>query len=517
MGALDALDRYFKVTARGSTFGTEIRAGVATFLTVSYILLVNPSILSAGGLPTDEVVSATAISSAIASFIIGALGNLPMPITPGMGLNAFFVYSQVKEAQMPIEAALAACAVASVVVALLALVQALTVILKLVPDSIKLAVIVGMGMLLSFIGLQSSGIVVANSETLCGLGDITTVEAILSILGLGVIAALQHHNVKGSILVGIVAISVAYFAIKSEWPSRVFALPTLRIWELDFSDILAGDSGQLSATLSYMLVMIFDIGGAMFGLGNLAGIMEGGNVPGATWAFIAAATGSLVSAFMGSTPMIIAAESAVGIKEGGKTGLTAITTAGCFLVALFFAPLLQAVPSPATAPVLVLVGVMMMGESGHINWSAMTTAVPAFLTIVMQPFTFSISHGIYAGILFYLLLFILTGEFIPAIKALLGGGSGGDDAGPDEDLEEPLMPGSRSATAAPRVRHSEDSFLRVVGRKASLFATSPSTFESYQHQVLLGSPPRVTAPHTGQTSAQGISHPIDALDSPVAH
>lgn len=484
MGIQESLDKYFKITERGSTIGTEIRAGTATFLTVSYILLVNPSILSAGGLPLDAVVSATAISSAIASFIIGIFGNLPMPIGPGMGLNAFFVYSQVKEAKMSIEAALAACAVASVLVGLLALVQALTLILKLVPDSIKLAVIVGMGMLLSFIGLQSSGIVVANSETLCSLGDITTIEAILAVLGLGVIAALQHHNVKGSILVGIVAISVAYFAAKSSWPTQIFALPVFKLWDLDYSGFLAGDAGQMSAALSYMLVMIFDIGGAMFGLGNLAGILQEGVVPGATWAFVAAGVGSLVSAYMGSTPMIIAAEGAVGIKEGGRTGLTAITTACCFLIALFFAPLLQAVPSTATAPVLVLVGVMMMGESKHINWGMMTTAVPAFLTIVMQPFTFSISHGIYAGILFYILLFFLTGDFITAAKQLISR----DDRG-ENDMEEPLLlPSEENGREAPQTRHSEDSFLQVVGRKASSFATSPPTFEYNTHQVLLGSP-----------------------------
>ncbi|KAF6263362.1 hypothetical protein COO60DRAFT_1621686 [Scenedesmus sp. NREL 46B-D3] len=401
MGLSMEVDRFFKVTERGSTIGTEIKAGIATFLTMSYILLVNPQILGAAGLPVKAVVTATALSSTLASLLCGLTANLPVGMSPGMGLNAYLVFSQV----------------------------------------------VGMGLLLTFIGLQSSKIVVPDKETMVTMGDLLGLEPVLAIGGLAVIASLHFRNVKGSIIIGIMVTALAYFTLKDTWPTEFLALPHLQTFELDFSDLFATPkTAAWSAVLAYALVMIFDIGGAMFGLGNLAGLVKDGQVPGAVVTYLSAAASTALGALTGTTPLIIAAESAVGIKEGGRTGLVAVTVSGCFLCSMFLAPLLQAIPQVATAPVLVLVGAMMMGESTHIDWSSMMTAVPAFLTIVIQPFTFSIANGIYAGLVMSILLYVLTGSFLETL-GFGGFGASKREAGAQEDLEAyvPVLDGHEYA------------------------------------------------------------------------
>eukprot|EP00877_Chromochloris_zofingiensis_P009284 jgi/Chrzof1/4609/Cz14g19310.t1 len=431
----EATDKFFKISERGSSIATEIRAGVITFLTMSYILLVNPQILAVAGLPIEYVVTATALCSSISSFMVGLLANLPVGMSPGMGLNAYFVYSQILGLGVSLNAGLAGCFMAACIVAVLAVVRALNVVLAVVPDSIKLATVVGMGLLLSFIGLQTAKIVVADPETMVKMGDITALEPMLAILGLAVIASLHYRNVKGAIIIGVLLTALGFFTFHGQWPHQFVAVPQLKVWQLDFTTLVKSPTvTAYSAVLAYALVMIFDIGGAMFGLGNLAGLVQNGTVPGAVWAYLSGAVGTALGAWTGTTPVIIAAESAVGIKEGGRTGLVAVTVSGCFLLSVFLAPALRAIPQVATAPVLVLVGAMMMGEAIHIDWSSMPSAVPAFLTMVIQPFTFSIANGIYAGLVMSLLLFLMTGEFITYFKNLLCGKEDENDF-----LEEPLL------------------------------------------------------------------------------
>ena len=297
--------------------------------------------------------------------------------------------------------------------------------------------VVGMGLLLTFIGLQTAKIVVPDAETMVTLGDLTALEPVLAILGLAIISALHYRNVKGSIILGIFAVALSFFAIKNTWPRKFLSLPHLKVFPMDFTQLFGkgATTNAWGAVLAYVLVMTFDIGGALFGLGNLAGLVKDGHVPGATIAYVAAAFGTAIGALTGTTPLIIAAESAVGIKEGGRTGLVAITISMCFCLSMFLAPFLQAIPAVATAPVLVLVGAMMMGESVHIDWSTMVTAVPAFLTIVIQPFTFSIANGIYAGLVMSLLLFFLTGNFIDYFKELFTKGP----AGLEDDAAAPFL------------------------------------------------------------------------------
>lgn len=462
----NAVDRWFKISERGTSVSIEIRAGVVTFLTMSYILLVNPLILSQAGLPLEKVVASTALTGAVASFLVGVFANQPFGIAPGMGLNAYLVFSQVIGMQTPVEAALACCFTAACLVGILALIRALTLILHAVPNSIKLATVVGMGLLLSFIGLQQAKVVVANKDTMVGLGDLTTSEAMLATVGLAMIAGLHFRNVKGSILIGIMAVSLGYWIITpGSWPKKFFALPSLQWFKLDFSGLMAFNGSMWGAVLAYMLVMIFDIGGAMFGLGKLANLVVDNHVPGAIATYLAASAGTAVGALTGTTPLIIAAESAVGIKEGGRTGLVGVTIAGCFCISLVVAPFLQSIPEVANAPVLVLVGTMMMGESCHIDWSIMTTAVPAFLTIVIQPFTFSIANGIYAGLIMSVLLFFITGNFITAIKELI--------MGPEEldEAQEPLLEDGDASVHGGRpagsVRSTASSGLQNLQRRMS--------------------------------------------------
>jgi xanthine/uracil/vitamin C permease (AzgA family) len=541
------INSYFKITQRGSTISTEVKAGICTFMTMSYILLVNGQILGAGGLPVKSVVAATALTSCLASFLAGVLANVPFGVSPGMGLNAFLVFSQVLGLGATPQSALAGCMLAALIVGALASCRALNLVLSLVPDSIKLATVVGMGLLLSFIGLQTAKVVVPDAETMVTLGDLSgSLEPLLAAGGLALIAALHYRNVRGSIIVGILATALAYFAAVGGWPTQIVALPHLQRVELDYStlfgssgsaggggvraaaaaaaalggsprrllsmlsEVTASSSPSLtlassasrataervklsskaplsveadadalslplgrrrhhhnapapqppqpepkppkkpktstatqatawSAVCAYGLVMVFDIGGAMFGLGSLAGLVRqrpdgrGGELPGATWVFLAACLGTALGAATGTTPLIIAAESAVGIKEGGRTGLVAVVVSLCFAASCFLAPLLQAIPQVATSPVLVLVGAMMMGESVHIDWGTMPTAVPAFLTIVVQPFTFSIANGIYAGVLMSAALFLLTGMAWREVRRVVFG-RGGSEAGEEQGV-----------------------------------------------------------------------------------
>ncbi|GAX72901.1 hypothetical protein CEUSTIGMA_g356.t1 [Chlamydomonas eustigma] len=438
------LDSYFLISKRGSSIGVEMRAGFSSFLTVAYILVVNPQILSGAGLPINSVTTSTALSSAIATFLTGVFANLPMVISPGMGLNAFLVFSQVLGLGVSLPQAFACCIVASVVVAVLAVLKALNIILALVPNTIKLATVVGMGLLLSLIGLQSAGVVVANEDTMVGLGDLATLNVALAVGGLALIASLHYNKVRGSILIGMTVTALSYFTILNKWPAKVFALPEIQFFPHDFSQIQAMNPSAISAIIAYTLVMVFDIGGAMFGLGKLAGIVSGNSVPGSIPLFLSAAAGTAFGALTGTTPLIIAAESAVGIKEGGRTGLVAVTASLCFLISLFLAPVIQALPPVTTAPVLVLVGAMMMGEAGHIDWTVMTSAVPAFLTMVIQPFTFSIANGIYAGLAFSVILFFFTGDFLVYFRNLskpFPGEEMEEEHGDDDAHHEPLLSG----------------------------------------------------------------------------
>lgn len=411
-----SLDSYFQLTARGTTVTTEFRAGTASFLTLSYLLLVNPQIMQQAGVPHDDAVFATAASAAVSCFIIGLGGNLPFGAAPGLGLSAYLTYGLVQAELCSLPKALSVCWWSGILVYVIALSGGTQLLMRIVPEAIKLAIVVGMGLLIAMIGLVSVDIVQGNEKTLVQLGNVTgDADMQLCLAGILVVGSLLYHDIKGAILIGIAALTVVAWTIHQAWPSQIFAMPALHADNGYWEPLALFDLSQASVFLpalgAFVLICIFDISGVIFGLATLGGIIQNnGEIPGSLWAFLASGTGTLIAAWTGSTPIIVCVETAAGVKEGGRTGLTAVFIGLYFTASLFFAPLFAAVPELATAPVLVLVGVMMMGESGKIEWDDMSDALPAFLTIILMPLTYSITNGMIFGLLAAFGFYLTTGK-----------------------------------------------------------------------------------------------------------
>lgn len=404
----------FGLERAGSTVATEIRAGATTFLTLSYILFVNPQILSLAGLPRADVVVATAIASAAATLIMGLWANLPFALAPGMGLNAYFTFGVVGAMGVEWQIALAAVFIEGILFLILAVTGARGAIVRAIPTQIKVATMAGIGLFLSMIGLQSAGLVVDHPDTLVGLGDLGAAPTLLALAGLLTMAALVARRVRGGILYGILLVAVvAWFSGISPPPEALLTLPSLpreTLFALDFQGLLTGK--MLSVILAFLFVDFFDTAGTLIGVGRLAGFVDDrGQLARANRAFTADAVGTCVGALLGTSTVTSYVESATGVEEGGRTGLTAVAVAVLFLLSLFFTPLLVAVPTIATAPALVLVGALMMRGSKDLDWTAADQAVPALLTIAGMPFTYSIANGITLGLVSWVLIRILSGRF----------------------------------------------------------------------------------------------------------
>lgn len=409
------LDNFFGLRERGTTVGTEVRAGTASFLTLSYLLLVNPQILAQADIP--NALLATAVSSAIACWIVGIFGNLPVGMAPGLGLSAYLTYGLVGnggENALSAKEALGISWWSGIVVLIICLSGATNVLIHLVPSSIKHGIVVGMGLLIAMIGMVSVKMIVSNPKTLVELGDIGDLDLQLCCVGILLLTSLLHHNVQGAILIGILAMTMISWWIHNDWPSQLVKLPVLDefYWSPDIAWNWSVGNITFPAIGAFALICIFDISGVLFGLTTLAGLRrDGEDIPGAFYAFIASGVGTLIAAVLGSTPIIVCVECAAGIREGGKTGLTAVVMGFYFLLSIFLAPLFQSVPVIATAPVLVLVGVMMMGESAKVSWDRMTDALPAFLTMLLMPLTYSITNGMLFGLISAAGLYFSTGRF----------------------------------------------------------------------------------------------------------
>ncbi len=408
------LDHRFGLEAQGTTVATEVRAGVVTFLTMAYILFVNPQILSQAGLPEADVAVATALASAVATLVMGLAANYPFALAPGMGLNAYFTFGVVGAMGVPWPVALAAVMVEGVLFLVLAATGVRTALLRAIPTSIKVATMAGIGLFLAIIGFQNAGLVVDHPATLVTLGDVSSPVVLLSLAGLMVMAVLLVAEVAGAILIGILGVTVVCWTTGiSEAPERLFTLPSLpeeTFLALDFSGLLTGK--LLLVVLAFLFVDIFDTAGTLIGVGRLAGFVdENGELPRANRAFAADAAGTIAGAALGTSTVTSYVESATGVEEGGRTGLTAVTVAVLFLLSLFLTPLLIAVPAAATAPALILVGALMMRGARDLDWSKIDEAVPAFLTLAAMPFTYSIANGISLGIVSYVLIRVLRGRF----------------------------------------------------------------------------------------------------------
>jgi len=438
----DFLDNFFKITERGSTISTEIRAGTASFFTLSYLLLVNPQIMGKAGVAQSDAVIGTALSSAISCFMVGFFANLPFGMAPGLGLSAYLSFSLVQANLATLEDSLTAVFTTGILLFIVALTGFTTLLMRIVPECVKYGIVMGMGLLIAMIGMVFVDLIVANDDTLVGLGDITEdIQLQLTIFGVILVGTLVYHDIKGGILIGIAVVALLLWTITSSFPTQIADLPVFRNEHFIQLELMFDPSKAAvlwTAVGCFLLICVFDISGVMFGLSTMGGLIEEdtGHIPGNLWVFFASAVGTCVAAIFGSTPIICCIETASGIKEGGRTGLTACVIGCYFLLSLFLSPLFAAIPNAATAPVLILVGTMMMGESSKIEWHDMSKALPAFLTAILMPLTYSITTGMIFGLGTAAAFYVTTGQCFNDIKSAVGN-TYLSPSGPNSDIEEP--------------------------------------------------------------------------------
>lgn len=419
------MEKLFKLKDHNTTVKTEVIAGVTTFMTMAYILAVNPGILSAAGMPAAGVFTATALASAIATVLMAILANLPIALAPGMGLNAFFAFSVVLGMGYSWQLALTAVFCEGLVFILMSLFNIREAIVASIPANLKKAVSVGIGLFIAFIGLQNAGIVVNNDATLVSLGTVIKGPALVAIIGLLITGFLLAKKVKGALLIGIIAtalvgIPFGVTKIPQGW-SPVSAPAAPLLFQFQFDKIFTLDFFVVFFT--FLFVDIFDTIGTLVGVTTQAGLLDkNGQIPRVKQALLADAVGTVAGAALGTSTVTSYIESASGVAEGGRTGLTALTTGGLFLVALFFAPLFLLIPSAATAPALIIVGLFMLTPVKDIDLSDFTESIPAFLTMIMMPLSYSIAEGLVFGILSYVVLKAFTGKMkeIPLVTWIVG-------------------------------------------------------------------------------------------------
>ncbi len=408
------MEQLFKLKQHGTTVRTEVMAGITTFMTMAYILAVNPGILSATGMPAGGVFTATALASMIATLLMAFMANLPIALAPGMGLNAFFAFTVVLTMGYSWQLALTAVFVEGIIFILMSFFNIREAIVKSIPQNIKNAVSVGIGLFIAFIGLQNAGIIANNDATLVSLGDITHGAPLVAIIGLVLSGVLLAFKVKGALLIGIVATTIigipfGVTSIPKGW-SPVSAPAAPIFMAFDFSQIFTLDFFVVLFT--FLFVDIFDTIGTLVGVTTQAGIIgKNGEIPKVKQALLADAIGTVAGAALGTSTVTSYVESASGVAEGGRTGLTSLTTGLLFGLALFLSPLFLLVPSAATAPALILVGLFMLSPVKDIDLGDFTEAIPAFLTIIMMPLAYSIAEGLVFGILSYIFLKAITGKF----------------------------------------------------------------------------------------------------------
>lgn len=431
------MENFFKLKERGTDVKTEVMAGITTFMTMAYILAVNPIILGASGMDTGAIFTATALASAFATFCMALLANMPFVLSAGMGLNAYFAYTVVIGMGYTWQQALAAIFVEGVIFIFLSLVNIREAIFNAIPPSLKIAVSVGIGLFISFIGLQNAHIVVAGPTLVTlysfkhsvegGMFQSEGITVLLALIGLLITAFLLIKNVKGSVLFGIVATwglgmicqasglyvpnpEKGFFSL---FPNGIVSMPASlspTLLQVDFSSVLSFEF--FTVLMAFLFVDLFDTIGTVIGCASKANLLdENGRLPKVKQVLLTDAIGTTAGSLMGTSTITTFVESSAGIAEGGKTGLTAITAGILFFLALFFSPVFLAIPAFATAPALIIVGFLMMQQVSKIHWTSETlTAVPAYITIFSMAFMYSISEGICFGVISYTILHVFAGK-----------------------------------------------------------------------------------------------------------
>ncbi|MBP1970143.1 AGZA family xanthine/uracil permease-like MFS transporter [Virgibacillus natechei] len=405
------MNKFFKLKQNNTNIRTEFVAGVTTFLTMAYIVIVNPAILTSAGVPFDQVFMATVIAAVVGSLYMGFFANYPIAIAPGMGLNAYFA-SVVATQGLSYQVVFGAVFIAGILFILLSLTRLRETLIAAIPASLKYGITSGIGLFIAFVGLRNAGLVIPDEANLVGLGDLSDPMILLTISGLFITLILFVLKIKGALFLGMLATGViAFFTGQLEITENVISAPPMPVFfDLDIGGVFT--NGLYTVVFAFLLVTIFDTTGTMIGVAEQAGFMKNGKFPRAKQALLADATATTVGSAFGTSPSTAYIESSSGVAAGGRTGLTSIIVAGFFALSVFFTPIVQVIANiPAiTSPVLIIVGCFMMEGLSKVDWKSFDEAFPAFIVILTMPFTSSIATGIAIGFITYPLLKLVGGK-----------------------------------------------------------------------------------------------------------
>ncbi len=415
------LERYFELAKHGTSVRQEVLAGATTFLTMAYIIVVNPAILSDTGMDFGAVFVATCLAAAFGTLIMGIGANYPFALAPGMGLNAYFAYAVVGGLGISWQVALGAVFISGVLFLIISVLPLREWIVNAIPTSLKLAISAGIGFFLAIIALQNAGVVVAHPATMVTLGNLTTPDTVLAGVGFVLMIALDYRRVPGAVLIGILSIAVVGILLGISEFQGVASMPPSMLPTLLQMDIAGAlQVGLITIIFAFLFVDLFDSSGTLVGLGHRAGFLDKqGRMPRLKNALLADSSATVAGSMLGTSTTTTYIESASGIKAGGRTGLTAVTVAGLFLLALFLSPLAQSIPAYATAPALLFVACLMARGLAEVDWEDPTEYAPAVVTAIGMPLTYSIADGIGLGFITYALTKILSGKLQQASPAVL--------------------------------------------------------------------------------------------------
>jgi adenine/guanine/hypoxanthine permease len=406
------LERYFRLKENQTTVRAEFLGGLTTFITMAYIIVVNPQILAKTGMPVDGVVFATCIASAAATLVMGLYANYPIALAPGMSLNAYFTYSVCLAMHVPWQTALGVIFFSGVFFLILTVSRVREQIVNGIPDCLKHSTAAGIGMFIAFVGLRNANLVVANPATFVSLGSFGNREAQLACAGLAIMLILMTRKITGAILIGVIATTLlGIFRGMATWPDHIFSLPHPSATWLKLDLHGAMRLGLLEIIFVFLFVDLFDNVGTLLGVCEQGGFVKNGKIPRVGRALISDAIGTILGALTGTSTVTSYIESAAGVAAGARTGLSNVVVAGLFLIAAFFAPLAAAIPGYATAPALIVVGALMTESIGRVAWADFTEAIPAFVTVLATPLTFSIATGLSLGLICYTLVKVAAGRF----------------------------------------------------------------------------------------------------------
>jgi AGZA family xanthine/uracil permease-like MFS transporter len=406
------IDRYFQLVENQTSVKQELLGGLTTFVTMAYIVVVNPQILAQAGMPADGVVFATCLSAAVATLVMGLYANYPIALAPGMSLNAYFTYSVCLAMHVPWRAALAVVFFSGVLFLILTVTRVREQIVNGMPDCLKHSTAAGIGMFIAFIGMRNAKLVVANSATFVGLGSFADKEVQTACFGLALTLVLMSRRIHGAILLGILGSTVlGMLRGISNWPSALFSVPhpASTFLQLDFRGAL--HLGFLEILFAFLFVDLFDNVGTLVGVCEQAGFVKEGRIPRVGRVLLADSVGTIFGSLTGTSTVTSYIESAAGVAAGARTGLSNIAVASLFLFAMFCAPLAAAIPAYATAPALILVGVLMSQSLAHVKWQDFSEALPAFITMLATPLAFSIATGLSLGLISYTVVKLAAGKF----------------------------------------------------------------------------------------------------------